>query len=179
MTRLDELKIKRKAALIGVCTLGLAGLVYVGVGNTWRGNIFQGTSLSQNAGVGFVFKIVSFMFLSVLLAIPFFIISLIQLIYYQIEINKETERYRLRQQYQNQPMGRQNNVQQQVNQINIFDVNYYYREENQLYGPLSLEELTYLDIHSNTLLGINNTNNWKRAGDLPNLLETLQYVKNE
>ncbi len=184
MTRLEELKIKRKAATIGVCTLGVAGLVYVGVGNTWRGNIFQGTSISQHGGLGFVLKVISFMLLSVLLAIPFFIISLIQLIYYSIEINKETERNRLAQQYHNQPMGRPsrlNNIitsptQQQASELDLFDIEYYYREGNQLYGPFSISELVHLDIQPNTLLGINNTTNWQQASDIPNLLNTLQLM---
>lgn len=79
-------KQKRKAALIGVLTLGLAGLSVIGVGETWRNNIFRGTSMNQG-GVGFVLKIISFCLLSVLIAIPVFIISLIQLIYYSIKIS--------------------------------------------------------------------------------------------
>lgn len=88
MQKLLFYKQKRKAALIGVLTLGLAGLAVVGVRNTWRGNIFSGTSMAQHEGVGFILKIISFMFLSVLVAIPFFIISLIELIYYSIKIKK-------------------------------------------------------------------------------------------
>ena len=186
MTRLEELKIKRKAALIGVCTFGLAGLIYVGIGNTWRGNVFQGTSMSQNEGIGFILKIISFMLLSVLLAIPFFIISLIQLIYYSFKINKETERMRLREQYNDLPMGRSNNtsvnniitpsIQQQTAELDLFDVEYYYLEGGQLYGIFSLLELTHLDIQSDTLLGINSTTYWQQAGEIPNLLTTLQLL---
>ena len=76
---------KRKAALICVLTLGLAGLSVVGVGEAWRSNIFAGTSFDQE-GVGFVMKILSFVIVSVMTAIPFFVISLIQLIYYSIKI---------------------------------------------------------------------------------------------
>ncbi|MBR1889194.1 MAG: DUF4339 domain-containing protein [Alloprevotella sp.] len=79
-------KQKRKAALIGVLTLGLAGLAIIGVGETWRSNIFAGTSFDQG-GLGFVMKIISFMIVSVIVAIPFFIISLIQLIYYSIKLS--------------------------------------------------------------------------------------------
>jgi hypothetical protein len=170
MIRLEELKIKRKAALIGVCTLGLAGLVYIGVGNTWRGNIFQGTSLSRNEGVEFVLKIVSFILLSALLAIPFFFVSLIQFIYYQIQINKEEQRQGLQQQYHNQPMGG-------TNTTDIFTATYYYRENNRLYGPLTIEELAVMNIRENTPLAINNPNNWKYAGDIPDLMETIRYVQ--
>lgn len=81
-------KHKRKAALIGVLTLGLAGLAIIGVGETWRNNIFAGTSF-DHGGIGFVMKIISFMLLSVLVAIPFFIISLIQFIYYSIKLSHE------------------------------------------------------------------------------------------
>jgi len=79
-------KQKRKAALIGVLTLGLAGLAVIGVGEAWNSNIFAGTSLDQG-GVGFVMKIISFLIVSVMLAIPFFIISLVRLIYYQIKLS--------------------------------------------------------------------------------------------
>ena len=74
---------KRKAALIGVLTLGLAGLTLVGMGNIWRNNIFEGTSFARGEMNGF-FKILSFLICSVLLAVPFFIISLFKLIYYTI-----------------------------------------------------------------------------------------------
>lgn len=79
-------KQKRKAALIGVLTLGFAGLSIVGVGETWRSNIFAGTSL-DHGGIGFVMKFISFILLSAIIAIPFFIISLIQLIYYSIKLS--------------------------------------------------------------------------------------------
>lgn len=79
-------KQKRKAALIGVLTLGLTGLAIVGVGETWHSNIFAGTSFDQG-GLGFVMKMISFILLSVIVAIPFFIISLIQLIYYSIKLS--------------------------------------------------------------------------------------------
>lgn len=80
-------KQKRKAALIGVFSLGLAGLSLMGIGNTWRSNIFAGTSFSANAGIGFVLKCLSFCFLTALIAIPYFIYSVIALIYYSIRIN--------------------------------------------------------------------------------------------
>ena len=67
-------------------TLGLAGLAIIGVGETWRSNIFAGTSFDQG-GMGFVMKIISFMIVSVIVAVPFFIISLIQLIYYSIKLS--------------------------------------------------------------------------------------------
>ena len=80
-------KQKRKAAIIGVCTLGLAGLSLMGVGNTWRSNIFAGTSFSANAGIGFVLKCLSFFLLTTLIAIPYFIYSVFALIYYSIRLS--------------------------------------------------------------------------------------------
>lgn len=74
---------KRKSALIGVLTLGLASLSILGVGETWRSNIFTGTSF-DHGGLGFVMKAISFVFLTVLLAAPFFVLSVFRLIYYSI-----------------------------------------------------------------------------------------------
>jgi hypothetical protein len=76
-------KQKRKAALIGVLSLGLAGLALFGMGNIWRNNIFEGMSFAQGEMKGF-FKILSFFFFSVLIAVPFFFISFFKLIYYTI-----------------------------------------------------------------------------------------------
>lgn len=80
-------KQKRKATIIGVCTLGLAGLSLMGVGNTWRSNIFAGTSFMSNSGMAFVLKCVSFCFLTALIAIPYFIYSVFALIYYSIRLS--------------------------------------------------------------------------------------------
>lgn len=80
-------KQKRKAAIIGVLTLGLAGLALIGVGNTWRSNIFEGTSFSSNAGIAFVLKCISFFILTALTAIPYFIYSVFALIYYSIRLS--------------------------------------------------------------------------------------------
>ena len=80
-------KQKRKAAIIGVCTLGLGGLSLIGVSNTWRSNIFAGTSFSANAGLGFVLKCLSFFFLTAIIAIPYFIYSVFALIYYSIRLS--------------------------------------------------------------------------------------------
>lgn len=77
---------KRKSALIGVLTLGLAGLSVIGVGTLWNSNVFAGTSFDEG-GIGFVAKIMSFLLLSVILAAPFFIISVVRLIYYHIKLS--------------------------------------------------------------------------------------------
>ena len=77
---------KRKAAIIGLCTLGLAGITLIGVGNTWRSNIFEGTSFATGA-IGFVCKCLSFVFLTALIAIPYFVYSFFALIYYTIRMH--------------------------------------------------------------------------------------------
>ena len=79
-------KQKRKAALIGVLTLGLAGLTLFGMGWIWRNNLFEGVSFAQGPLKGF-FKILSFCIFSVIVAVPFFIISFFKLIYYSIVLS--------------------------------------------------------------------------------------------
>ena len=76
-------KQKRKSALIGVLSLGFAGLALFGMGNIWRNNVFEGMSFAQGEMKGF-FKILSFCMISVIVAVPFFIISFYKLIYYTI-----------------------------------------------------------------------------------------------
>lgn len=80
-------KQKRKAAIIGVCTLGLAALSLIGVGNTWRSNLFEGTSFMANEGLAFVLKCISFCFLTALIALPYFVYSVFALIYYSVRLN--------------------------------------------------------------------------------------------
>ena len=79
-------KQKRKAALIGILTLGLAGLSIMGVGKVWEGNIFAGTSFGSGS-MKYFFKVLSFMIISTIIAIPFFIISVVRFIYYSIKIS--------------------------------------------------------------------------------------------
>jgi len=80
-------KQKRKAAIIGVLTLGLAGIVLIGIGNTWRSNIFEGLSFTKHEGMAFVFKCLSFLLLTALAAVPYFIYSVFALIYYSVRLN--------------------------------------------------------------------------------------------
>lgn len=88
MTYLEELREKRKSSLIVVCTLGLAALFMESVRPVWMSNIFEGTSFMSNEGVAFVLKMLSFLFLGILTAAIFFIIHLIKVIYYSIEISR-------------------------------------------------------------------------------------------
>lgn len=182
MTRLEELKIKRNAALIVVSTLGLAGVYQIqSFGDIWRSNIFNGTSLSENGGVGFVLKIISFLFLTVLLAIPLFFIYFIKLIVHQIEINslsrRESERNRLAELYHAHPMGIEGTEHiARPSTYDPFSITYYYREDGQLYGPFTIHELAYLDIKADTSLGINGVDNWCQAREIDNLLDTLSLL---
>jgi len=89
MTKLEELKYKRKGSLIVVCTLGLGAIFMSTVRPVWMTNLFEGTSM-DNGGLGFLLKVFSYIFLGLLTAAIMFIIHLFKLIYYQIEILKLT-----------------------------------------------------------------------------------------
>lgn len=84
MTRYEELKSKQKAALIVVFTLGLAA---VPIMLNWKSNIFAGTSFDQGP-LHLFFKILSFIILTTLFAVPAFVIYLITLIITTIEIQQ-------------------------------------------------------------------------------------------
>ena len=88
MTYSEELREKRKSSLIVVFTLGLAALFMESVRPIWMTNLFEGTSLMQNEGVAFVLKLLSFFTLGLITAAIFFIIHLIKVIYYTIEISR-------------------------------------------------------------------------------------------
>jgi ABC-type multidrug transport system fused ATPase/permease subunit len=89
MTRLEELKLKRKASLIVVCTLGLAAIFASSIRPVWMTNIFENTSLNKD-GLGFVLKCFSYILLALFTAAIMFVIHFFKLIYYQIEITKLT-----------------------------------------------------------------------------------------
>ena len=86
----DELGEKRKSSLIVVCTLGLAALFMESVRPVWMTNIFEGTSFMKNEGVAFVMKAMSFLFLGILTAAFAFIVHFFKVIYYSIEISKNS-----------------------------------------------------------------------------------------
>lgn len=83
MTRYEELKSKQKAAIIVVCTLGLAAVPIV---LNWNSNIFAGTSFGQGP-LALFFKVLSFLILTALFAVPAFFIYLITLIITSIELS--------------------------------------------------------------------------------------------
>lgn len=83
MNRYEELKAKQKAALIVVLTLGLAA---VPITLNWNSNIFEGTSFDAGP-LHIIFKIVSFLFLTAVFAIPAFVIYFFTLIITTIQIS--------------------------------------------------------------------------------------------
>ena len=89
MTYVEELREKRKSSLIVVCTLGLASLFMEDVCPIWMTNIFEGLSFAQG-GMGFVLKLFSFFTLGLLTAAIFFIIHLVKVIYYSVELSRHT-----------------------------------------------------------------------------------------
>ena len=90
MTYLEELREKWKSSLIVVFTLGLAALFMESVRPLWMSNIFEGTSFMNNSGVAFVLKGISFVVLGLLTATIFSIIHFFKVIYYSIEIARQS-----------------------------------------------------------------------------------------
>lgn len=83
MTRYEELKEKQKAALIVVCTAGLAAVPLL---LNWRSNIFEGTSFDQGS-MSLFFKVLSFLLLTAIMAIPMFVFHLVVLIVTTVELS--------------------------------------------------------------------------------------------
>ena len=83
MTRYEELKSKQRAAIIVICTLGLAA---VPIALSWDSNIFEGTSFDQGP-LHIFFKILSFLLLTAIIAIPAFFIYLIVFIVTTIQLS--------------------------------------------------------------------------------------------
>lgn len=86
MTPLEELKYKRKSAVIVVSTLGLAATplktIFDGAKEADRGTSFEGNA------VGFIVKCAFFLLFSIPIAAIMFVIHIFKLIYYSIEISK-------------------------------------------------------------------------------------------
>ena len=83
MTRYEQLKQRQKAAIIVVCTLGLAAVPIV---LNWNSNIFAGTSFAQGP-LALFFKLLSFLLLTAVFAVPAFFAYLITLIVTTIELS--------------------------------------------------------------------------------------------
>ena len=60
--------------------------------------------------------------------------------------------------------------------IDVYNATYYLRLDGSDYGPLSLSELTYLDITSDSLLSVDDMNSWKPACEIKDLLQTLNSL---
>jgi uncharacterized membrane protein YhdT len=82
---LEELEEKRNFSLRAVLTLGITAMPL----EFWSldTNLIRGTSLDRGA-LGFMLRIFLFIILTVPFILVFFIINLIKLIYYQIEISR-------------------------------------------------------------------------------------------
>lgn len=85
----EELKEKRKSSLIVVCTLGLAALFLDSVRPIWMTNIFEDTSFGSGEMKWF-FKMVSYVCIGMLTAAVLFIVHLIKVIYYSVEISRNS-----------------------------------------------------------------------------------------
>jgi len=88
MATLEQLKEKRKKALIAIFTLGISALPKkfweVQLKDT---NIFKGTGLDKG-GLGIVLRIISFILLTIPFMAAMFVINIFKAIYYQIEISR-------------------------------------------------------------------------------------------
>lgn len=82
MDKYEGLKEKQKSALIVVFTLGLAA---VPLKLNWSSNIFEGTSFDTGV-LHILLKFISFIFLTILFAIPAFVIYFFVLIITTIKI---------------------------------------------------------------------------------------------
>ena len=84
MNRYEQLKARQTVAIIVVCTLGLAAVPFI---LNWRNNIFEGCSF-DNGPLHLICKMVSFLILTFLVAVPAFVIYLITLIITTIQLTK-------------------------------------------------------------------------------------------
>ena len=81
MTRYERLKEKQRAALIVVLTFGLVNVPFLKV---WRNSLFEGTSFEKNNK--FLFDLLSFTVVTLLIAIPSFVLYFIVLIVVTIQL---------------------------------------------------------------------------------------------
>ncbi len=58
----------------------------------------------------------------------------------------------------------------------IYNASFYYKLSGNVYGPLSLSELSFLDINDNSLISIGNMQDWQLAGNIEGLMPTLQQL---
>lgn len=60
--------------------------------------------------------------------------------------------------------------------IDIYNAIYYLKLNNDVYGPLSLSELSFLDISSDSMLSVDDMNTWQSASQIKDLLPTLDSL---
>ena len=63
--------------------------------------------------------------------------------------------------------------------IDLATISYFYREDGNMYGPLSLWELSILDVDEDTELSIDNMQSWLSAKEIPGLIETTRQISGE
>ena len=63
--------------------------------------------------------------------------------------------------------------------VNLDTTSFYYRENGQMYGPLSLWELSLLDIDMNSELSIDNMQNWTIANNITGLIDIIRQISGE
>lgn len=179
MNRIDELKIKRRGSLLVVLTLGLAAIFSKSVRPAWMQNIFAGTSMDKGA-IGFVLKFFSFFLLAGLTAAIFFIIHFIRLIFCQLEIwalanprqpissrescisnNSIEDKIDYRNDYTSVP-----EPSSVISYQEEYDRCYFLRDGNTIYGPYSLKELNILGYNHNTLIAVDEPDNWHTAAEI-------------
>ena len=63
--------------------------------------------------------------------------------------------------------------------INLDTTSFYYKENGQVYGPLSLWELSLLDIDTNSELSVDNMYNWTTADNITGLIDIIRQISGE
>lgn len=89
MAFIDDLKAQRKSSLMVVCSLGVAALFMKQIRPIWMTNLFEGMSFAQGL-LGFFFKMFSYCMLGCIVAAIFFIIHLVKVIVYSIDISRNS-----------------------------------------------------------------------------------------
>lgn len=71
------------------------------------------------------------------------------------------------------------NLEPSISNIDLYSLYFYYRENYQKYGPLSLWELSLLDIDEDTQLSIDNMQSWVSAKSIEGLITTINQISPE
>lgn len=68
-------------------------------------------------------------------------------------------------------------VVEQEKVFDIYDAVYYLRLNGENYGPLSLSELSYLDIDVDSVVSVDEMNTWQTAGEIAGLVSVLNHLQ--